>query len=66
MPAIERKRAGSLSRVLPVAVQHVAETSVEPRLAGCIVALGIDRRIVDVRKVAAQASKGLSGNKYMK
>ena len=49
------KRADSLSRFLRPAVQHVAETAVEPCLARCVVMLGVDRFVVDMRKVATEA-----------
>ena len=45
--------AGGLFLLAPV--QHVAETPVQPGLAGCVVMFGGDRFVVDVRKVAAQA-----------
>jgi hypothetical protein len=40
---------------LRAAVQHVVEPTVQPRLAGCIVVPGVNRFVVDVRKVATQA-----------
>ena len=49
------KRADSLSRSLRPSVQHVAETAVEPCLARCVVMLGVDRFVVDMRKVATEA-----------
>ena len=49
------KRADSLSRFLRPSVQHVAETAVEPCLARCVVMLGVDRFVVDMRKVATEA-----------
>ena len=42
-------------RFLRPSVHHVAETAVEPRLASCVVVLGIDRFVVDMRKVATEA-----------
>ena len=42
--------------VLPRAtVQHVAEPTVQPRLARCVVMFRLNRFVVDVRKMAAQA-----------
>jgi uncharacterized membrane protein len=52
---IDKKRRRLLRRYLRAAVQHVAETTVQPRLASCVVVLGVKRFVVDVRKVATQA-----------
>ena len=39
---------------LPPAVQHVVETAVQPRLAGRVVASGVNRFIMDVGEVTAE------------